>query len=162
MNDHQLEPKENEPGRNEDVLSGWEFIDNHGRSVADWLRSCLSRAVSAEICVAYFTPTGLEVIKDEIEDFLGKGGFLSIITSEEISKADARSLLKLAERYPSVQARVYPAEVTFMHSKVYLLEDGKRTRVLVGSSNLAIGGLRTNIESNLAGSFHSDHQMVRH
>jgi superfamily II DNA or RNA helicase len=48
-----------------------------------------------------------------------------------------------------------------MHSKVYLLEEVDKTHVLVGSSNLTLGGLQTNIESNLAGSFPSYHDAVR-
>jgi len=48
-----------------------------------------------------------------------------------------------------------------MHSKVYLLENAGQTHVLVGSSNLTLGGLQTNIESNLAASFPSSHRMVQ-
>ena len=54
----------------------------------------------------------------------------------------------------------YPHELTFMHSKMYLLKEDNKAHVLAGSSNLTFGGLRTNLESNQAGSFPSAHEMV--
>jgi len=85
VNSYQLELEGDEHLAVEDALSGWQFIDNQGCSVATWLEDRLPLATSAKICVAYFTPSGLELIEDTLRDFLGKGGFLSIITSEEIS-----------------------------------------------------------------------------
>ena len=111
--------------------------------------------------MAYLSPSGFKALEHELERFLNSGASLSIISSEEITRTDAQFLLRLAEKYPQVQARVYPTELTFMHSKVYLLEEDTKAHVLVGSSNLTLGGLETNIESNLAGSFASDHPIVR-
>ncbi|MBL7208765.1 MAG: hypothetical protein ISS52_01580 [Dehalococcoidia bacterium] len=142
-------------------LTGWELIDNRAHSVADWLRTDLPSSTSASICVAYFSPSGFKPIEHELEHFLSKGGSLSLISSEQITRTDADFLLQLAERYSQIQAKVYPAELTFMHRKVYLLEEADRSHVLVGSSNLTLGGLETNIESNLAGSFPPNHQIVQ-
>ena len=161
MSTSQLGPEGDEQLAAEEPIEGWEFIDNRQLKVAEWLQRYLVSASSARICVAYFSPSGLETIKCEFEDFLARGGSLWIITSEEISKADGEALLKFVEKSRRVEARVYPADLTFMHSKMYLLEGHAETHILVGSSNLTFGGLHTNIESNLAGSFPSDHEMVR-
>lgn len=160
MNSPQLEPGKDEQPVLAEELTGWEFIDNRVHSTADWLRSHLPSSTSASICVAYLSPSGFDAIETELEHFLDRGSILSIVTSEEISKTDAQFLLRLVKRYPQIRAKVYPTQRTFMHSKVYLLEEDDKAHVLVGSSNLTLGGLETNIESNLAGSFHSDHQIV--
>ena len=161
MSGNQLASEDDEQTILVEGLTDWKFIDNRGCSVADWIRSHLPSSTSASICVAYLSPSGFRAIEDELEHFLNKGASFSIISSEEISKTDAEFLLRLADRYPSIQAKVYPTELTFMHSKVYLLEEADKAHVLAGSSNLTLGGLKTNIESNLAGSFSSAHQMVR-
>ena len=148
MSTHQFESENDGQPIFAEELTGWEFIDNRDCSTADWLRSHLPSSTSASICVAYLSPSGFGAIQDGLEHFLHKGSILSIITSEEISKTDAQFLLGLAERYPQSQARVYPTELTFMHSKVYLLEEDNKAHVL-GASNLTLGGLETNIESNL-------------
>ena len=161
MSGNQLVPENDEQAIFVEGLTNWEFIDNRRYSVADWIRSHLPSSTSASICVAYLSPSGFKTIEDELEHFLNKGASLSIISSEEISKTDAEFLLRLTDRYPQIQAKVYPTELTFMHSKVYLLEGDDKAHVLAGSSNLTLGGLKTNIESNLAGSFSSTHEMVR-
>jgi len=157
----QLAPENDEQTVFVEGLTDWEFIDNRRCSVADWIRSHLPSSTSASICVAYLSPSGFRTIEHELEHFLNKGASLSIISSEEISKTDAEFLLRLADRYPQIQAKIYPTELTFMHSKVYLLEENDKAHVLAGSSNLTLGGLKTNIESNLAGSFSSAQEMVR-
>lgn len=141
-------------------FASWEFVDNRGHCVADWLRNHLPFCASAKICVAYVNPSGFEAIEGELEQFLDKGGCLWILSSEEIGKADGQFLLRLTDKYQQVRTRVYPSQFTFMHSKVYLLEGDRQAHVLIGSSNLTLGGLKTNIESNLVGTFPSDHQIV--
>lgn len=161
MSGRQLAPENDEQAIFVEGLTDWKFIDNRKCSVADWIRSHLPSSTSASICVAYLNPSGFKTIEDELEHFLNKGASFSIISSEKISKTDAEFLLRLADRYPQIQANIYPTKLTFMHSKVYLLEEDDKAHVLAGSSNLTLGGLETNIESNLAGSFSSAHEMVR-
>jgi len=161
VSSYQSEPENDEQHILVEELTGWKLIDNREYSAAEWLRRHLPSCTSASMCVAYLSPSGFKLIEDELQRFLSKGAPLSIISSEEISKADAEFLLRLVDRYPQIQAKVYPTEFTFMHSKVYLLNEDNKSHVLVGSSNLTLGGLKTNIESNLAGSFSSDHEIVR-
>jgi|GEM_PF-318868 len=161
MNTHLSDPENAEQLFAVEELTGWKLIDNREYSAAEWLRRYLPSCTSASICVAYLNPSGFKLIEDELEHFLNTGASLSIISSEEISKGDAEFLLRLTDRYPQIQAKVYPAEFAFMHSKVYLLNEDNKVHVLVGSSNLTLGGLKTNIESNLAGSFSSDHEVVQ-
>lgn len=65
MSGHELSPQNDEQTIFVEDLAGWEFIDNRGRSVADWLQSYLPSSMSASICVAYFSPSGLEIIVAE-------------------------------------------------------------------------------------------------
>lgn len=142
-------------------FGNWEFIDNRACSAANWLRTHLPSCAAVSICVAYVSPSGFETIRHELDDVLNNESVLSIVISEETTRADGEFLLRLIRKHPRIQARVYPTELAFMHSKVYLLKERDRVHVLVGSSNLTRGGLETNIESNLAGSFASDHPISR-
>lgn len=160
METQQSGAENNEQIFSSEEFASWEFVDNRGQYVADWLRNHLPFCTSAKICVAYVNSSGFEAIKCELEKFLGKRGCLWILNSEEISEVDGQFLLQLIDKYPHVQTRVYPSQLTFMHSKVYLLEEDHQAHVLIGSSNLTLGGLKTNIESNLAGTFPSNHQIV--
>jgi len=157
----QPNPESNRQGSPEEEFADWEVINNRGRSAADWLRRHLSSCDGLSICVAYISPSGFESVGHELDDILNNGAPLSIVISEETTRSDGEFLLRLAQKHPGIHARVYPTEVAFMHSKVYLLREKDRVHVLVGSSNLTRGGLETNIESNLAGSFASDHPIVR-
>ena len=121
MSRRQLAPENDEQTIFVEGLTDWEFIDNRRCSVADWIRSHLPSSISASICVAYLSSSGFKTLEDELEHFLNKGASLSIISSEEISKTDAEFLLRLADRYPQIQAKIYPAELTFMHSKVDMI-----------------------------------------
>ena len=141
-------------------FASWESVDNRRHCVAEWLRKHLPFCTSARICVAYVNPSGFEAIKDELEQFLDNGGHLCILSSDEVSEADGRFLLELTDKYQRVETRIYPSQLTFMHSKIYLLEKEHQAHILIGSSNFTLGGLKTNIESNLAGTFPLNDQIV--
>jgi HKD family nuclease len=160
VNTQQSNPENNEQILSAEEFTGRKFVDNRGHCVADWLRNHLPFCTSAKICVAYVNPSGFEAIKGELEQFLEKGRYLWILNSEEISEADGQFLLRLTDKYRHVQTRVYPSQLTFMHSKVYLLEEDHQAHLLIGSSNLTLGGLKTNIESNLIGAFPSNNEIV--
>ncbi len=111
----------------------------------------MSRAISAELrradsfifSVAFITPGALNVLKQDLLDFKGRG---RIITSNYLgfnTPATYRELLN----FPGLDVQVVPTAAGF-HAKGYVFHSGGRTTAIVGSSNLTVSALNSNYEWN--------------
>jgi superfamily II DNA or RNA helicase/HKD family nuclease len=133
---------------------GLSLVDNRQSSAGEWLRRHLVDAHRVDICVAYVTKDGLQCLARELSHCLECGARVRLVTSAELGPSDAEALLQVVRHYPNTfHARVHPSGASFLHSKVYLLDTGQLIHLMVGSSNLTLGGLEQNIESNIAGNF---------
>lgn len=111
----------------------------------------MSRAIITELrhadsfvfSVAFITPSALNVLKQDLLDFEGKG---TIITSNYLgfnSPATYRELLN----FPNLEVKVMGAEHGF-HAKGYVFRSNGQTTAIVGSSNLTVSALSSNHEWN--------------
>lgn len=111
----------------------------------------LRHADSFTFSVAFITPSALNVLKQELLEYEGEG---VIITSNYLgfnSPATYRELLN----FPNLSVRVIEAKHGF-HAKGYVFRKGDQTTAIVGSSNLTVSALSSNLEWNFR--FSSDNQ----
>ena len=124
-------------------------VDNKNIKTYEVLRQLFKNAVQINICVAFISIDGIELLKDSIVAFLQNGGLLNLLISEENEQKDLESLLSLMKEFSSFVAKIYPTREHFMHSKFYCFNLFQEVKVLVGSSNFTEGGLMNNVEHNV-------------
>lgn len=111
-------------------------------------KKCRMRFLSA-----FASGGGIGAIAPLLDIFLADGNSLEIIIGFDRNGTDRgalRHLNALAHAYPS-QCKVSvfnaPARGCIFHPKLYMFESPKNGSVVIGSSNLTVGGLASNFES---------------
>jgi superfamily II DNA or RNA helicase/SOS-response transcriptional repressor LexA len=137
------------------------LINGQSPSLLEVLRRELHGSRTCQVATAFCTRAMLNVLLRPFEDFLARGGELSLLTSVMNNFNNPDDLLHLRHQLPACRLRIYyPGEgdgpdrfaavPSPFHLKCFLFEkhDG-RNALIVGSSNLTAGGLGRNEEWNL-------------
>lgn len=96
------------------------------------------------------------LLRDPVfQDLLGRGTFDLLVGLDAITDPEALAeIASVAEQLPGLRAQAFFHErSTLFHPKLCWFRKGRRLRVLVGSGNLTVGGLRTNWEAFLDSTF---------
>ena len=124
-----------------------------GQQMGDYLSRLLTqdkpRFEIFRACVAFAKASGLLRLAPALQSFMNRDGQVEIVVGidENITTQQA---LELIMQYSSA-AYVFNNPMSTFHPKLYLFESpGKRAIAVVGSSNLTVGGLYTNYETNVA------------
>ena len=107
-----------------------------------------SWADQVDLAVSFTRSTGVQLLKDPIEERLAQGGKLRILTSTYQHLTEPQALRSLMSLGPGLDCRVQQGADAF-HPKFWLFRSDARTEAWVGSSNFTRGGLSTNVEWNL-------------
>ena len=137
------------------------LINGQSPSFLDIFRRELRASRTCRVATAFCTRAMLNVLLRPFEDFLACGGELSLLTSVMNNFNNPDDLLHLRHELPACRLRIYypgqgdgPQRFTTVpapfHLKCFLFEknDGHNA-LIVGSSNLTVGGLERNEEWNL-------------
>src|SRR6185312_6965989 len=126
------------------------------RVLAEWCRSGAGRKNWAlRILSAFVSGNGVRAISPLLDVFLADGNSLEIIFGVDRGGTDRDALRQLSQlryAYPhqaTVRLFYAPAAASIFHPKLYILDAGGVLRLIVGSSNLTLPGLSTNLESLL-------------
>lgn len=137
-------------------MSGTTVIENHREPLGDLLAKELNGTDVFYAASAFLNSGGLAIIEPSLRRILEFEGEVSIVHGADfrITDPDAvRSLAALKARYGTMSYFVHCdwsllARQAF-HPKLYITTaDYQRYCAIVGSSNLTLGGLRSNIEVN--------------
>ena len=142
------------------------IIDNATRRAGDELAASLEWATDIRIATAFATKAALARILNPMEKMLARGGSVTMMYGLDCHITDPEvieQLRQLANSYSTVKQYVHlkwadTVNQTF-HTKLYIAVGGEQVaQVLIGSSNLTIGGLWRNTEANalLRGSVNDD------
>jgi len=129
-------------------------------TIIEVLRQELAESVECQIASAFLTRALINILKRPIEEFLARGGKLSLLTSIMNDFNNPDDLLHIRETHPDLQLKVfYPCdsmgEPGFnrapppFHLKCFLFtKQDARNSLIIGSSNMTAGGLLNNEEWN--------------
>jgi len=138
------------------------FVDNVNVKMADTLRELLPCSRRVQIAVAFARYSGLRLIEPAIDRCLQGGGEIEFVVGLDFRTRDAEALRALRAREEAgSRLRLYcysePGEGggTY-HPKLYLFEKETALTGIIGSSNLTEGGLRSNVEANVALDFDTE------
>ena len=132
------------------------IIDSATRRAGDELAASLEWATDVRIASAFATKAALARILNPMEKMLARGGSVTMMYGLDCHITDPEvieQLRQLANSYSTVKHYVHlkwadTVNQTF-HTKLYIAIGGEQVaQVLIGSSNLTIGGLWRNTEAN--------------
>lgn len=139
------------------AITELKVIDNHTRTLGDYLAGHLEAATNIYVSTAYIKATAVQRLIPAFEKLLDTDGVAEIIFSLDFGLSDPdgiRLLLELHQRRPDFGYYAFSdprvGRHRAFHSKMYLLEEGGSFAAVVGSSNLTQGGLADNEEVNVA------------
>lgn len=135
----------NEKNKRKDVLT----------SLTDELKVCNSFLFS----VAFITEAGLATLKSTLLDLREKGVRGKIITST-YQMFNQPKVFKELLKLKNVDVRISKEEA--FHSKGYIFQHNEHYSLIVGSSNLTSGALKTNYEWNIKITSHENGEIVEH
>ncbi len=136
------------------LMPDFVLINNLDARLADELSAALTSARALDVAAAYFSINGYEHIIKGVEALLDRGGAVRFLLGVHPSPG-ARALLSVLRQ---TQGRYGPDKVAVrfippkddrdFHAKVYIVKQGERSTLIVGSSNLSQQGLVNNLELN--------------
>ena len=123
------------------------MIDNTpGNDMLSALRSGLAASREFLFSVSFIRLSGLEMLLQTLKDIGEKGARGRILTTDYLAYTEPAALEKLLS-FPFIETRIVTGEA--FHAKGYLLSDGRTDTIMIGSSNITGGALRSNREWNL-------------
>ncbi|MBF0240599.1 MAG: DEAD/DEAH box helicase family protein, partial [SAR324 cluster bacterium] len=109
----------------------------------------INQAIELEFSVAFILRSGIELIREHLEDFLNRQGKARILTGDYQYVTDPHALFTLLDLEGDIGVRIFESGGKSFHPKYYgfKFQDGSRA-VIIGSSNLTKTGLCEGIEWN--------------
>lgn len=99
--------------------------------------------------VSFIRMSGLEMLVQTFKDMEGSGTTGKIITTDYLNYTEPKALRKLLS-YNFIEVRIVTEEA--FHTKGYFFNDGTKNTVIIGSSNITGGALKSNREWNIRAS----------
>lgn len=130
-------------------------LDNRSHKLLTVLSSAVQHSSDTRIAVAYVSRSGLELLLPAIDTSLRKDAEVEFLVGldRNVTEPAALYLLhQLSQSQPNLHLYCHASrsQTEIYHPKVYLTRNKGETTAIVGSSNLTAGGLRNNIEVNVA------------
>ena len=102
----------------------------------------------AILSVAYLKTSGIKLIEDDLRRLGDRVWVFAGIRNKITSRQGLALLLEFGTKLFVVDTGGCPPQVTY-HPKLYLAISATQTHLVVGSSNLTMGGLKNNIEASI-------------
>jgi len=142
-----------------------ELVDNVSRELLSAILPAIEEAEEVRIAVAFISTGGIALIGSALKQCLDRGGYAEFLVGLDLSTTEPQALWRLYElsqSHTGVEMYCYtdlgPSVV--YHPKLYIMNAGEETTIVLGSSNLTGGGLRRNLEVNAVIRAHIQEEFV--
>lgn len=146
-----------------------QLVDNEEQTLEEVLRQNICWSSEIDFAVAFGSYEAFSSLKDCFTTFLRQKGKLRSIFDlqkgftqkellEEFATISGDSECKIY--FPLVDEKEQKTARSF-HPKMYLFKNKERTRVIIGSSNFTISGIRKNFELNLQIEADNEHKLIQ-
>lgn len=132
-----------------------EIVDNISRDMATLVCASIEQSTDTRIAVAFVSSGGLAIIRPSVTRALAAGACIEFLVGFDIHLTEPQAVQALYDISRSDAAlRLYcyvsltPAAI--YHPKIYIFRADEQVKFIVGSSNLTQGGLKKNLEVNVA------------
>lgn len=130
------------------------IIDNGTTALGDILGPLIQNATDVKMAVAFASRDGIELLRPSLDlalDNEARIEFLVGLDMHSTSPDALQDLFALSAETENAALYCYFSgnPGTVYHPKIYLARAHEESSVIVGSSNLTRGGLKTNVEANV-------------
>lgn len=141
------------------------ILNNRTDEVGTYLKEKLRDATFFNAAIGFFREEGYKEIADLINQIKERGGEIRIILGstdfDENTAFLIRKLLRENEDLENFEIRKYMYRRSFLHSKFYFFGNENKVYIVVGSSNITIGGFKTNVEFNTVDEYEAGEKSQR-
>lgn len=123
------------------------LITNNSKSMLEVIKKSLLDCDEFLFVVSFIRFSGVQILIDVLKKLAEKGVKGKIITSNYMNVTEKKALEKLLE-LKNIELKYFDGEIQGFHPKTYILKNENNTKIILGSSNISFGGLKSNIEWN--------------
>lgn len=125
------------------------IMNNSEKNVFNELKTSLETCKQFYFNVAFISYGGLQLFVKIFDDLNNKSVKGNILTSTYLNFSDPKALKKIKD-FDNITMKVYDdVKNRGFHSKAYIFEYEDTYKVIIGSSNITAGALKSNIEWNV-------------
>jgi HKD family nuclease len=131
------------------------FADNVTRKLLPVLADGLATASDIKLAVAFVSYSGLSLIEPHVRECLALGGRAEFLVGFDLQTTEPKALRTLYEMSEAgfpikclCYSNPFKTSASIYHPKLYLMSAKDKVTIIVGSSNLTVGGLKGNLEIN--------------
>jgi hypothetical protein len=126
------------------------LLTNEEQQTLMRLRELIPQCIQVDIIAGFMSPQGFELLADAFRRCLASGGSVDITVGRLFESENYDDCRRMIADWPERMAiRVSDMPDRLVHGKVYLLRQRLQSTLIIGSSNLTVGGLQANEEINV-------------
>jgi HKD family nuclease len=131
-----------------------QVIDNGTAGLSDVLGPLIQNATDVKMAVAFASRDGIALLRPSLDAALANAAHVEFLVGLDMHGTETNALRDLFDlSKDSGNAALYcylsSSSGTIYHPKIYLARAYDESSVVIGSSNLTRGGLKSNIEANV-------------
>lgn len=132
-----------------------QIIDNNTSNMVSKLSEGIEQSSDIRMAVAFVSERGLAVLDPAIEAALTRGASIEFLIGLDLQTTEPAAVQRLYDSSTQNEdVHVYcfasTERASVYHPKLYLLRHERDVTAIIGSSNLTEGGLKRNVEVNVA------------
>ncbi len=121
------------------------LICNNNRELLSIIKESIISSKEFYFIVSFIRFSGVQIILDVLKEAEKKKIPGKIITSNYMGITE-RKALDFLNKFENIEIKFYDARKIGFHPKGYIFKNDKTSKVIIGSSNISKGGLKSNIE----------------
>ena len=123
------------------------LINNNSKSMLEVLKKLMLECDEFLFVVSFIRFSGVQILIDVLKKLEEKGVKGKILTSNYMNVTEKKALEKILE-FKNIELKYFDGEVQGFHPKTYIFKIKGNIKIVLGSSNISFGGLKSNIEWN--------------
>ena len=135
-----------------------EIINNDSKKLVESLLQAMAKSNRLRIAVAFVSTGGISLLEQGLQDCISRNCYIEFILGIDLYVTDSKALqnlYQLSKANQNIKLYCYRASnyednsEAIYHPKLYIADQTSVVTIIIGSSNLTEGGLRSNVEFNV-------------
>ena len=124
------------------------LIDNHNKILFNLIKEELTSCSEFNFIVSFIRFSGIQILLDTLKNIETLGIKGKILVTNYMKISEKKALDKLTN-FKNIKIKYFDGESQGFHPKGYIFKHkDNKVRIIIGSSNISLGGFKTNIEWN--------------
>lgn len=136
------------------------LINNNSKLMLETIKRCLLECEEFLFVVSFIRFSGVQILVDVLKKLEERGIKGKILTSNYMNVTEKKALEKILE-FKNIELKYFDGETQGFHPKTYIFKNKDNTKIILGSSNISFGGLKSSIEWNNEITFDKDDESLK-